>query len=195
MTYHPRIATVSPREYAELMAIVREQDDTAPRNDDDRWRKAYAEQQHRLRIVGYQQDLFASTAITHYRRNAAAPPSQHRPIETIEAKMNRIRHDPSATFGPPRTDRPGIVPEPQRRAIVRGAANWLNVRQRVRLADAPGSVDPAFGIQRFLGRVGVIWRLCGSSFADHCYVFFDAVGSERTAKIQMVEVRDLEPLP
>ena len=63
----------------------------------------------------------------------------------------------------------------------------------MRLVDAPGSVDPAFGIQRFLGRFGVIWRLC-RSFDDHCYVFFDPVGGERTAKIEFAELCDLEPV-
>jgi hypothetical protein len=82
----------------------------------------------------------------------------------------------------------------ERNAIVRKAGNWLSLRRRVRLVDAPGSVDPAFGIQRHLGREGVVWRLCGAPFDDHCYVFFDAVGAERTAKIEMVELRDLEPV-
>lgn len=195
MSYNPRIATVSEAEYAELIAIVRHQEEHRPVSDDDRWRTAYAEEQRRRRIVGYQQDLFSSTAITHYRRSPAAPVVERPPIETVAAKLERIKGDPFATFGPPRSDRPAILTQRQRRAIVRSAANWLNVRQRVTLVDAPGSVDPAFGIQRYLGRHGVIWRLCGSTFADHCYVFFDAVGAERTAKIHMVEVRDLAPLP
>lgn len=44
------------------------------------------------------------------------------------------------------------------------------------------------------GREGVVWRLCGAPFDDHCYVFFDAVGAERTAKIELTELRDLEPV-
>lgn len=195
MSYNPRIATVSEAEYGDLIAIVRHQEESRPLSDDDRWRAAYAEEQRRRRIVGYQQDLFSSVAITHYRRSPAAPIVERPPVETVTAKLERIKRDPFATFGPPRSDRPSILDQRQRRAIVRGAANWLNVRQRVTLVDAPGTVDPAFGIQRYLGRHGVIWRLCGSTFADHCYVFFDAVGAERTAKIHMVEVRDLAPLP
>jgi hypothetical protein len=73
------------------------------------------------------------------------------------------------------------------------AADWLRVRQRVRLVDTPDSVDPAYGIQRFLGRAGVVWRLC-RGFDDHCYVFFDPVGGERKAKIEFVQLRDLEPV-
>lgn len=195
MTYNPRIATVSEAEYAELMAIVRQKEEPRPLSDDDRWRADYAEEQRRRRVVGYQQDLFTSTAITHYRRSPAAPIVERLPVETVAAKLERIKGDPFATFGSPRSDRPSTLSQRQRRTIARNAANWLNVRQRVTLVDAPGSVDPAFGIQRYLGRHGVIWRLCGSTFADHCYVFFDAVGSERTAKIHMVEVRDLAPLP
>jgi hypothetical protein len=185
----------SPAEYAELLAIVRDQSEAKTLTEDDRWRQNYAEEQRRRRVVGYQQDLFSSTAITHYRRGPAAPLFKRPPVETIEAKLERIKGDPMATFGPPRTDRPSILTHRQRRVNVRSASNWLNVRQRVTLVDAPGSVDPAFGIQRYLGRHGVIWRLCGSTFEDHCYVFFDAVGAERTAKIHMVEVRDLRPLP
>lgn len=195
MTYNPRIATIPEAEYAELMAIVRHQDEPRLLSDDDRWRADYAEEQRRRRVVGYQQDLFTSTAITHYRRSPAAPIVERPPVETVAAKLERIKGDPFATFGPPRSDRPSILSQRQRRTIARNAANWLNVRQRVTLVNAPGSVDPAFGIQRYLGRHGVIWRLCGSTFADHCYVFFDAVGAERTAKIHMVEVRDLAPLP
>jgi hypothetical protein len=36
--------------------------------------------------------------------------------------------------------------------------------------------------------------LSNGTFADHCYVFLDPVGAERTAKIRMVEVRDIEPI-
>jgi len=194
MIHNRRIATVTEDEFNELIAIVRDQAEPRPLSDDDRWRADYAEDHRRRRIVGYQQDLFTSTAITHYRRSPAAPIVERPPVETIAAKLDRIKGDPRATFGPPRSDRPSILTQRQRQTIVRGAANWLNVRQRVTLIDGPGAVDPAFGLQRYLGRHGVIWRLCGSTFADHCYVFFDAVGAERTAKIQMVEVRDLVPV-
>ena len=194
MIYNPRLATVPEGEFDQLMTIVRDQAAPRPLSDDDRWRAEYADEQRRRRIVGYQQDLFTSAATIHYRRNPAAPVVEHMPVETVPAKLDRIKDDPMAAFGPARSDRPSILTLRQRRTIVEGAANWLTVRQRVTLADAPGSVDSAFGIQRYLGRHGVIWRRCGSTFADHCYVFFDAVGAERTAKIHMVEVRDLRPL-
>lgn len=194
MSYDPRIATVSRAEFDELMAIVRAApDDARPLSDDDRWRCDYQAEQERRRIVGYQQDLFATTAVTHYHRHRPAPSWDHTPPETIEAKLERIAGDPSATFGPLRSDRPAILSIAERAGIVARAANWLHVRQRVRLVYAPGSVDPAYGIQRLLGRAGVVWRLC-RGFDDHCYVFFDPVGGERTAKIEFVELRDLEPV-
>lgn len=194
MSYDPRIATVSRAEFEELLAIVRAApDDAHPLSDDDRWRRDFQAEQERRRIVGYQQDLFASTAVTHYHRHRPAPSWDHTPPEPIEAKLERIAGDPSATFGPPRFDRPAILSKAERAGIVARAANWLRVRQRVRLVDAPGAVDPAYGIHRFLGRAGVVWRLC-RSFDDHCYVFFDPVGGERTAKIEFVELRDLEPV-
>lgn len=115
-------------------------------------------------------------------------------MESIEAKLERTRNDPFATFGPERADRPAYLSSDDKAAILQGAANWLRIRQRVRIVDAPGAVDPAYGPHLFLGREGVIWKLCNGTFADHCYVFLDPVGAERTAKIRMVEVRDIEPI-
>lgn len=191
MTHDPRIANISRAEYEELLAITRAPQ-KEPLTDEDRWRRDYQAEQERRRVVGQQQDLFAAKPITHYFRHRAAPSWERPSDETIEAKLQRIDGDPFATFGPDRSDRPAILSADEKAAMVTRAANWLRVGQRVRLVDAPGSVDPAFGIQRFLGRVGVVWRLC-RSFDDHCYVFFDPVGGERTAKIEFAELRDLEP--
>jgi hypothetical protein len=193
MDYDPRIANVSPEEFAELLAIVRSEPDRAPLTQDDRWRRDYAEQQRRKRIVGHQHDLFGAPATVHYRRNAPAPEIERPPVETIEAKMKRIAGDPLATFGPPRSDRPAYLSTAEKTAIIAAASNWLRVRQRVLIVDAPGTVDPAFRPQLFLGRRGVVWRLCTGAFADHCYVFLDPVGGERTQKIVFVELRDLAP--
>ncbi|WP_242121197.1 hypothetical protein [Sphingomonas lacusdianchii] len=195
MTYNPAIANISRAEFDELMAIVRGQPDREqPLDPDDLWRREYLEQQRRNLVVGYQPDLFSKNTVTHYWRHAPAPDVERPPVETIEAKMERIRGDPLATFGPPRADRPAFLSGEQKAEIVRNAANWLRVRQRVRIVDAPGTVDPAFGPQRFLGRAGVVWRLCSRTFAERCYVFLDPVGGERTHKIEMVELRDLEPI-
>lgn len=193
MTYDPRIATVSRAEFDDLMAIVRAPAAARELSEEDRWRREYQAEQERRRIVGFQADLFAAKPVTYYHRHRAAPSWDRTPDETIEEKLARIAGDPNATFGPPRLDRPARLSAGDRAAIVARAANWLRVGQRVRLVDAPGSVDPAFGIQRFLGRYGVVWRLCSGSFDDHCHVFFDPIGGERTAKIEFVELRDLEP--
>lgn len=193
MDYNPRVANVSPEEFAELLAIVRSEPDRAPLTEDDRWRRDYAEEQRRKRIIGQQQDLFGAATTVHYRRNAPAPEVERPSVETIDAKMKRIAGDPLATFGPPRSDRPSYLSPDAKAAVIAAASNWLRVRQRVRIVDAPGTVDPAFGPQLFLGRSGVVWRLCSGAFADHCYVFLDPVGGERTQKVAFVELRDLAP--
>lgn len=192
MTYDRRLANIPLDEYEALMAIVRAPQ-KAPLTAEDRWRRDYQAEQERRRIIGLQQDLFAAKPVMHYHRHRPPPSWDRPPEETIPEKLERIAGDPFATFGPPRADRPSILTAADKAAIVARAANWLRVGQRVRLVDAPGAVDPAFGIQRFLGRYGVVWRLC-RSFEDHCYVFFDPVGGERSAKIEFAELRDLEPV-
>lgn len=195
MIYDPRIASVPRAEFEETMALLRTPPETAKAlTDEDRWRRDYQAEQERRRVVGYQQDLFADKVTTHYHRHLPAPSWDRPPDETIEDKLDRIAGDPLATFGPKRSDPPAHLTASEKAAIVAKAANWLHVGQRVRLVDAPGSVDPAFGIQRYLGRSGVVWRCC-RTFRDHCYVFFDPVGGERTAKIELAELRDLQPIP
>lgn len=194
MIYDKRIATVSRAEFDELIAIVRAPPAT-PRviTDEDQWRREYQAEQERRRVIGYQADLFTAKPVTHYHRHRLAPSWDCTPDETIEEKLERIAGDRLATFGPLRAERPAFLTAGEKAEIIAKAANWLRVSQRVRLIDAPGSVDPAFGIQRYLGRYGVVWRLCGSPFNEHCYVFFDPVGGERTAKVELAELRDLEP--
>ncbi len=194
MPYDERIASVSRAEFEELMAILRAPPEMGRTlTDEDRWRRAYQAEQERRRVIGYQPDLFAARPVTHFHRHGPAPPWDRPPDETIEAKLARIAGDPLATFGQKRNDRPAHLTPSEKDAIVAKTANWLRVGQRVRLVDAPGAVDPAFGIHRYLGRYGVVWRLC-RSFHDHCYVFFDPIGGERTAKIELTELRDLEPV-
>ena len=118
MSYDPRIANTPREEYEALLAIVRS-DQERPLSDDDRWRRAYQDEQRRKRVVGYQPDFFQTKAITHFRRNPAAPEVERPPIETIEAKLERIRHDPLATYGPLRSDRPRFSPGPRGQASSR----------------------------------------------------------------------------
>lgn len=157
------------------------------------WREAYREEQRQRRVVGYQPDLFGAGPVTHFRRHRAAPDFSRPPIETLEAKLARIEGDRAATFGPGRSDRPTFLSDEEKGVIIAGAANWLHIRQRVRIVDSPVPVDPEYGQYRFIGRAGVVWRLCSSVFADHCYVFLDPVGAERAEKIVFVELRDLAP--
>ncbi len=194
MIFNKRIANISEEEFAELMAIVRAPP-TPPARLPTRIvvRREYLAEQERRRIIGYQPDLFTAKPVTRYHRHRPAPSWDRTPDETIEEKLERIAGDRFATFGPPRPDRPAHQTPNERAEIVAKAANWLRVSQRVRLVDAPGAVDPAFGIQRYLGRYGVVWRLCAAPFQDHCYVFFDPIGGERTAKVELAELRDLEP--
>lgn len=193
--YDRKFAAVSAEEFAELMAILHsEPKPVRPLTPDDHWLTEYQRDQHDRRVLGSQADLFSARTITHYRRHRPAPEVEAPATESIEAKLERIKGDPYATFGPERADRPAYPSKDEKTAIVRGAQNWLRVRQRVRIVDTPGAVDPTYGPHLFLGREGVIWKLCDGTFADHCYVFLDPVGAERTAKIRMVELRDIEPI-
>ena len=123
MIYDPRVANIPREEFEALLAIVRS-DRERPMSDDDRWRRTYQEEQRRKRVVGYQPDLFHAKTITHFRRNPAAPEVERLPVETVEAKLERIRHDPLATYGPARSDRPAFLTKAERVSIVRGASNW-----------------------------------------------------------------------
>lgn len=192
MTDAPDLDAMSAEEFAaHLEQLDRAEKAQTP---EQIWRAAYREAQRRKRILGYQPDLFGGEAVTHFRRNGPAPDFERPPIEELAAKLARIEGDPLATFGPPRADRPAFLSDDERAAIISGAANWLYVGQRVRITDGPGPVDPQYGPYRFIGREGVVWRLCSSVFADHCRVFLDPVGAERAEKIVFIEIRDIEPL-
>lgn len=192
MTHARDLDTISPEEFAAYL----DQLDRAekPQTPEQIWRAAYREEQRRKRILGYQPDLLDGDAFTHFRRNRAAPEFERPPIEEIDAKLARIKGDRLATFGPSRADRPAFLNDEQKAAVISGAANRLYVSQRVRIVDGPGPVDPQYGPYRFIGRDGVVWRLCSSVFADHCRVLLDPVGAERAEKIVFIEIRDIEPL-
>jgi hypothetical protein len=194
MIYDKRIATVSRAEFDELIAIVRAPPAT-PRviTAEDHWRREYQAEQERRRVIGYQADLFTAKPVTHYHRHRLAPSWDRTPDETIEEKLERIAGDRLATFGPLRADRPAFLTAGEKAEIIAKAANWLRVSQRIRLIDAPGSVDPAFGIQRYLGRYGVVWRLCGSPFSEHCYVFFDPVAASEPPRSNSPSCATLNP--
>jgi hypothetical protein len=58
MRYNRKLATVSPEEFAELMAIVYAEPTPARAlTPDDHWRRAYQLEQQRKRVLGSQADL------------------------------------------------------------------------------------------------------------------------------------------
>jgi hypothetical protein len=97
--YNRQLATVSPEEFAELMAIVySEPAPTRPLTADDHWRRAYQRDQQSKRVLGSQADLFNGRTITHYRRHRPAPEVEAPDMETIEAKLERTKDDPFAAY-------------------------------------------------------------------------------------------------
>ncbi len=185
---------ITPEEFEELMAIVRAPPPEPVLTEAGRWRKEYREAQARDRIAGVQHDLFGGPASTHYHRHHPQAPFERPEIEGIDAKLKRIAGNPAATFGPERAHRPAYLSPEERAEIIRSAANWLRLGQRVRIVDGPGAVDPAYGGYRWIGREGVVYRLCSPVFAERVYVFLDPVGGERAEKIAYVEIRDVEPI-
>lgn len=193
IAYDPKVANISREEFEELMEILRQPDEPPnAKTPDAIWRQEYRERLNRGRVI-MQPDLFGGDAKVHWRKHQRRAPVI-RPVETVAGKLERIKGDPSATFGPARADRPASPTPEEKQRVIAGAANWLRVGQRIRIIDAPGSVDPQFGPGRFLGREGIVWRLCSVTFADRCYVYLDPIGGERAEKIEMVELRDIEPI-
>ena len=133
-------------------------------NPDALGRAEYRREREAERVVAEQPDLFGGEPVRLFRPNA-----KPRPI------VDHKRYKP----------RPLLTPAEQA-SMLATAANWLRVRQRVRIgADSP---------HQFAAREGVVWRLCSPVFADRVYVHLDPVGNERTEKIAFVEVRDVEPI-
>jgi hypothetical protein len=181
----------------ELRALIAEAMSAVPRRErtpEQIWRDDYRKQMAAQRTWGVQLDMWGEHSV-HYRRSPPKPVcADPRPVETRVEQRARIAQFREATHGPGRADRPTFLTDEQRDEIVRGAANWLRVGQRVRVIDGPGDVDPEYGLGRTIGREGVVWRPCSAVFRDHVYVFLDPVGAERTDKIAFLELRDVEPI-
>lgn len=192
MTGAPDLDAMSAEEFTAFLDDLHRAE--RPKTPEQIWRAAYREEQRQKRIVRYQPDLLGGDPVTHFRRHRPAPDFPRPAIESLEAKLARIEGDRAATFGPGRADRPHFLTDEEKAVIINGAANWLHIKQRVKIVDGPGPVDPQYGPYRFIGREGVVWRLCSSVFADRCYVFLDPVGAERAEKIVFVELRDLAPV-
>ena len=187
LVYDLNIATVSEATFNELVAIMRDGPTGKPLTPEAQWLRAYHKAMFHRRLVGVQPDLLGGKPVTHMHKAAPGPVVDWKP-EQVEEKLSRIARDPQATFG---IGRPALSPEEQA-AVINGAANWLRIAQRVRIAGAFASYDGR--AERRVGRKGVIWRLCSPVFADHTYVYLDPTGAERVEKIVMVELRDVEPI-
>ncbi|CAM5577715.1 putative protein OS=Sphingobium scionense OX=1404341 GN=GGQ90_005315 PE=4 SV=1 [Sphingobium scionense] len=181
--YNPRIATVSEAEFAELMTLAREQPRLTP---DGQWRHDYHAAMIARRTIGVQPDLFGARAVTHMHRTKPGPVIDWQP-EPIDEKLARIARDPHAAFG---IGSPALSDE-EKAAMLRSAANWLRLGQRVRLIGASASIDGQF--ERRAGRVGVVWRI-SRTITDYVHIYLDPVGAERAEKIVFVELRDVEPI-
>ena len=187
IVFDPSVATVSEEEFNELVAIMRDGPNAKPLTPEAQWRRDYHKAMFHRRLVGEQPDLFGGKPVTHMYKAAPGPVSDWKP-EPVEEKLSRIARDPQATFG---IGRPALSPE-ELAVVIDGAANWLRIAQRVRIAGAFASYDGR--AERRIGRKGVIWRLCSPVFAGHTYVYLDPTGAERVEKIVMVELRDVEPI-
>jgi hypothetical protein len=182
---------LSVDEAAAIVTIDREPPRPEPRSAESLWRRQYREAMAKRRILGVQHDLFGAPPVTHYYRLPRRPPFEIPPIETLDAKLQRIEDDPHATFGPPEEARRMAAEE--KAEMLRLAANWLRVGQRVRVRDCSRSIDGARE-RRLLGRFGVVWRLCSPVFGDCTYVYLDPVRGERTEQIVFLAICDLEPV-
>ncbi len=187
LVYDPSFATVTEEEFNELVALMRDGPTRKPLTPEAQWRRDYHTAMFNRRLVGVQHDLFGAKPTTHMHKAKPGPVCDWQP-EPVEEKLARIACDPNATFG---VGRPALT-EDERTAVIRGAANWLRIGQRVRIIGSFASYDGR--ADRRVGRIGVIWRLCSPVFADHTYVYLDPVGAERTDKVAMIELRDVAPI-
>lgn len=181
--YNPSIATISEEEFAELMALARERPPLTP---DGQWRHDYHAAMVAKRTIGVQRDLFGAKPVTHMHRTRPGPVIDWKP-EPVEEKLARIAADPHAAFG---IGRPALSDE-EKAAMLRSAANWLRLGQRVRLTGSSDSIDGQS--ERRVGRFGVVWRI-SRTFTDYVHVYLDPVGAERSEKIVFIELRDVEPI-
>lgn len=187
LVYDPSIATVTEAEFNELVALMRDGPPRKPQTPEALWRRAYHEAMFAKRLIGVQHDLFGGKPSTHMHKTKPGPVHNWTP-EPVEEKLARVARDPGATFG---VGRP-LLTEAEKTAVIRGAANWLRIGQRVQIVGSMSSYDGR--AERRAGRKGVVWRLCSPVFADHTYVYLDPVGAERTDKVALVELRDVAPI-
>ncbi|WP_320188742.1 hypothetical protein RMS29_027880 (plasmid) [Agrobacterium rosae] len=164
---------------------------------DARWRAEYRQAQYEKRLAGIQPDMFGGPAIEHFHRCTTRPPEAFTPQYEVQwfhdlseqEQSALLAADPQTPFA--RTGRKSLSKE-ESAAVISAAQNWLRLGQRVRVIDAPVSLDGE--PEKRVGREGVIWRLCSTAFADRVYVNFDPLMRERSEKIAFLELRDIIPI-
>lgn len=177
---------------------VRQDVTRLPADSDARWRSEYRQAQYERALIGIQTDLLGGPAVEVFRASpkgpVAAPWQPDYQIERIDELApdelaRRLADDPQTPFA--RTTRAKLNPE-EVATLVASAANWLRVGQPVRITSAPLTFDGSD--ERRVGRTGVIWRQCSTTFADHVYVNLDLIGAERSEKVVFIELRDVIPI-
>ena len=164
---------------------------------DGQWRAFYRKAQRQRRIASVQPDMFGAPPTEHFHRNQKPPAPEERPLDyeitrfqdlTQEEQASQPAADPHKPWA--RSTRKKLTPE-ERAAMIASAANWLRLGQRVRITGTSPSIDGTN--ERRVGRVGIVWRLCGEPFADYVHINLDLIGQERSEKVVLVELRDVEP--
>ncbi|MGQ3212343.1 MAG: hypothetical protein ACT6U0_28850 [Shinella sp.] len=164
---------------------------------DGQWRADYRKAQRQRRIASVQPDMFGAPATEHFHRNPKPPKAEDWPLDykitrfhdlSPEEPAQQLAADPHTPSA--RTTHKALTPE-EEAAMIASAANWLRLGQRVRITGTSPSIDGTN--ERRVGRVGVVWRLCGEPFADYVHINLDLIGQKRTEKVVLVELRDVEP--
>ncbi|WP_430442303.1 hypothetical protein [Shinella sp.] len=176
----------------------RDERDRPALTPDGQWRADYRKAQHQRRLASVQPDMFGAPATEYFHRNPKPPKTEDWPLDfeitrfqdlSPEEQAQQLAADPQTPWAS--STRKKLTPE-ERAAMIASAANWLRLGQRVRIIGTSRSIDGSN--ERRVGRVGVFWRLCSSTFADYVYVNLDLAGQERSEKVIFIELRDVMPI-
>lgn len=133
------------------------------------WRAEYRKAQRQRRLASVQPDMFGAPATEHFHRNPTPPKAEDWPLDYEITRFHDLSPDEQAQLlaADPHTPwarrtRNPLTPE-EKAAMIASAANWLRLGQRVRIIGTSPSIDGSN--ERRVGRVGVVWRLCSSTFA------------------------------
>ena len=165
---------------------------------DGQWRADYRKAQRQRRLAAVQPDMFGAPATEHFHRNPKPPKAEDWPLDYEVTRFHELSPEEQAQqpAADPQTPwasstRKALTTD-ENAAMIASAANWLRLGQRVRIIGTSPSIDGSN--ERRVGRVGVVWRLCSSTFADYVYVNLDLVGQERSEKVIFINLRDVTPI-